>query len=177
MIRTLLISTQDLKNNTIIENNLEDHILLPCITNAHIVDLQEVLGDVFFAELLNKVRTETTNADEDFLIDNYIIPLLIQVSLYRSIPYLWSKIENSSIVLKETDTQKSIDLDQLKFLRTDVKNDLDFIKQRLIRYLCDKATLFPSYSNPDLLAPSKNAYNTFGLYLGDATKTDCNFYD
>jgi hypothetical protein len=177
MIRTLLISTQDLKNNTIIENNLEDHILLPAITNAHIVDLQEVLGDVFFADLLNKVRTETTNTDEDFLIDNYIIPLLLQVSLYRSIPYLWSKIENSSIVLKETDTQKSIDLDQLKFLRIDIKNDLDFIKQRLIRYLCDKASLFPLYSNPDLLAPNKNAYNTFGVYLGDATKPDCNFYD
>lgn len=172
MIRTLLISTQDLKNNTIIEHNLEDHVILPNITNSHIVDLQEVLGDIFYVELLNKVRTETTNTDENFLIDNYIIPFLIQCSLYRCIPYLWSKFENSSIVLKETDTQKSIDLDQLKFLRSDIKNDLDFIKQRLVRYLCDKANLFPAYSNPDLLNPSKSAYNTTGIYLG-GTDDEC----
>jgi hypothetical protein len=173
MINTLIISTNDLKSNTIIENNLEDHVILPNIINAHLVDLQEVLGDVFFADLLNKVRTETTNTDEDFLIDSYIIPFLIQVSLYRCIPYLWSKFENSSIVLKETDTQKSIDLDQLKFLRSDIKNDLDFIKQRLIRYLCDKSSLFPSYNNPDLLNPSKSAYNTTGIYLGGIEDECC----
>lgn len=166
-IRTLLISTKDLKNNTIIEDNLEDHVLLPNIINAHIVDLQEVLSclcdnnQTYYEYLLDKVRSETTNADEDRLIDNYIIPFLIQVSLYRCLPYLWTKMENSSIVLKETENTKSVDLEQLKYLRGDVMKDANFIKQRLIKYLCDNTSLYPQYKGSNV----KSAYDNIGIYL------------
>jgi len=171
-IRTLLISTGDLKKNTVIENNLEDHAILPNIINTHVVDLYEVLGCDFYDYLLDSVRNETTNADEDKLIDRYIIPYLIQQSLWRTLPYLWTKMENSTIALKETDNNKPIDLEQLKYLRGDVFKDANFIKQRLIEYLCDNATLFPQYDNFVV----KSAYNNIGIYL-DPSKDDCDFYD
>lgn len=171
-IRTLLISTQDLKSNTVIENNLEDHVILPNIINTHVVDLYEVLGCDFYDYLLEAVRNETTNADEDKLIDRYIIPFLIQQSLYRCLPYLWSKMENSSIIVKETETHKSLDLEQLKYLRGDIMKDANFIKQRLIEYLCENANLFPEYNNFVV----KSAYSNIGIYL-DPSEDDCDFYD
>lgn len=174
MVRTLLISIKDLKNNTIIEDNLEDHILLPNIVNSHIVDLFELLGEDFYNDLMDKVRTETTNANEDKLIDKYLIPFLIQESLYRSIPYMWAKAENSSIILKDGENNKSIDLEQLKYLRADIRNDIGFLKQRVIKYLCENANLYPKYGS--VIVP-KSGYNNGGIFLGDATKTDCNFYD
>lgn len=173
MIRTLLISVNDLKSNTILEQNLEEHVILPQIVSSHIIDLQEVLGDKFYENLLEKVRTETTNTNEDFLIDTYIIPYLLQISLYRCLPYIRAKMENSSIVLKETDTQKSVDLTELKYLRGDIKNDAEFLKQRLIRYLCDKSNLFPDYNNPDLLVPIKSSYRGVGIFLGNSKINDC----
>lgn len=168
--RTLLISTNDLKNNTIIEKNLEDHVILPNIINAHTIDLQEVLSSScdmkgqtysFYNYLLDKVRTETTSVNENYLIDNYIIPFLIQVSLFRCLPYLWSKIENSSIVLKETENTKSLDLVELKYLRGDITKDANFLKERLIKYLCNNSTLFPQYNGSSV----NSAYNNIGIFL------------
>lgn len=164
------ISTQNLKNDTILENNTEDYILKPCIYDAHIIDTQEVLGERLYNDLVEKTINNTLNSDEVELINSYLYNFLIKASLYRSLPMLWAKIEHTSIVLKENPTSKPVEYKDLVALRSEVLNDMSFLKQRLIKYLHNNIDKFPLYKDSnscseDILNPIKNAYYKIGIHL------------
>jgi hypothetical protein len=168
--RVMFISTQNLKNDTILENNVEDYILKPCIYDAHIIDLQEVLGEKLYKDLVNKTLNNTLNSDEVTLINSYIYNFLIKASLYRCLPYLWAKIEHTSIVVKEDQNSKSIESKDLNIFRGEIKNDTSFLKERLIDYLINNVDKFPLYKDSNgcdenVLDPNKNNYGRIGIYL------------
>jgi hypothetical protein len=166
--RVMWVSTQNLKNDTIIENNAEDFILKPCIYDAHIVDLQNLLGERFYKHLVTATLGGTRTADELTLTNTYMYNYLIKASLYRAIPYLWVKFENSSLVLKKNETSDSIEYKDMQSLRSDTLNDVAFLKQRLIDYLNKNIEKFPLFKDSvecDVLQPNTNNYSRIGLYL------------
>jgi hypothetical protein len=168
MERVIFISTQNLKNDTIIENNAEDYILKPCIYDAHLIELQEVLGELFYKDLINKTVNDTLSQEEIDLIKTHIYDFLIKVSLYRSIPFLWAKFENTSIVTKRNETSESIEYKDLQMLRNETLNDVGFLRKRLIDYLNQNITNFPLFkcsSNCNVLNPNTNTYNRVGIFL------------
>lgn len=168
MERVIFISTQNLKNDTIIENNSEDYILKPCIYDAHLIELQEVLGELFYKDLVNKTLNDTLSAEEVNLIKTYIYDFLIKVSLYRAIPFLWAKFENTSIVVKKNETSDSIEYKDLQYLRNETLNDVSFLRKRLIDYLNQNINYFPLFkcsSNCNVLSPNTNTYNRVGIFL------------
>jgi hypothetical protein len=166
--RVMWVSTQNLKNDTIIENNAEDFILKPCIYDAHIIDLQNLLGERFYKHLVDATLNSSRTADEVTLTKTYMYNYLIKASLYRAIPYLWAKFENSSLVLKKNETSDSIEYKDMQSLRNDTLNDVAFLKQRLIDYLNKNIEKFPLFKESvecDVLQPNTNNYSRIGLYL------------
>ena len=75
--RTLFISEQVLKENSLIDNNNDAKILLPIIKKAQDLFLQPLLSTKLYVDLQDKITDNELSQDEKDLIETYIHPALI----------------------------------------------------------------------------------------------------
>jgi hypothetical protein len=101
------------------------------------------------------------------LLDDYITPSLTEYSLYESIIPLTFKMQNKGIGVRNDAYQDSIGLEEVKYLRMEIKNNAEYYQERLIKYLANNSELFPEYfiytddENPD---SNTGAYSS-GIYF------------
>ena len=76
------ISTTYLRDQTPIEENVDDTKITPWIVQAQDTFLQEGLGETFYDRLKDGVQNNNLNADEQSFMRNFVQP---QVAQYASI--------------------------------------------------------------------------------------------
>lgn len=167
MAGVLLVSENKLKQFTNINSNVPLDTLRAEIQIAQDIELQPLLGTLFYNHLLNQISStgNTFNADETTLVNDYVQPFLIQVSYYSAIPHLHYRTMNRGIVEGDAENARSVDIETMKYLRTIQKQRADFYKQRLLDYLIlgNGQGKFPQYeqaSTQDGMIPDRQAkYN------------------
>lgn len=167
MAGVILVSETKLKQFTNINSNVPMDTLRAEIQIAQDVELQPLLGTLFYNHLLSQVSStgNTFNADELTLINDYIQPFLIQVAYYTAIPHLHYRTMNRGIVEGDAENARSVDMETMKYLRTIQKQRADFYKMRLQDYLItgNGQGKFPEYeqaSTQDGMIPDRmSKYN------------------
>lgn len=144
-IRNPFISVQYLRNNTIINDNVDAKILLPIIRMAESKYIKEVLGTSLYDKLHQDVSSSSITGVYKTLMDDYVIPVCTQYTVYESIPYGNFKFNNKSISKQGSDNSTAIDLSELTYLRDNVLNTAEFYSQQMIKYLCANSSSFPEY--------------------------------
>ena len=84
---------------------------------------------------------------------------------------------NKGVMSQSSENSTPTDLDTLKFLMNNLKNAYQFRIEQMIKYLCDKQSSFPEYTqgtNISDLQPSNSNYFS-GLWLGDENGFDDRF--
>lgn len=166
-IKQQLVDTNYIKLNSTVEYNVDDSKLNPNIFKAQDLHLQGVLNSDFMNHLMEAVYNETTNADEDELIEDYIKPMLCEWTVAISLEFLRNKITNKSVSNEYSNYSSSADRANVIDLINTCTNWAEFYTQRLIKYLCDNSNLFPLYVNPtekvNMKATEKPYFN--GLYI------------
>jgi hypothetical protein len=173
----LLISEVKLKNYTNINKNVDMDVLKAEIQIAQDVDLQTVLGTLFYKHLLSQVTAtgSTFNVDEQILVDQYIQPFLIQTAYLNAIPQIMYRTMNRGIVEGTMENAKSIDIETMKYLRNVQKSRADFYLQRLMDYLLTGRgqNKFPQYntaSTIDGMIPDRIQKYNNGIFLKHSTR-------
>lgn len=167
MAGVILVSETKLKQFTNINSNVPMDTLRAEIQIAQDVELQPLLGSLFYNTLLSKVSAtgNTFNADQLTLINDYIQPFLIQVAYFTAIPHLHYRTMNRGIVEGDAENARSVDIETMKYLRGIQKQRADFYKMRLQDYLITGRGQgkFPEYdqaSTEDGMIPDRMAkYN------------------
>ena len=182
MSRVLFISTATLKQNSPIEQNVDDSLLNPYIWKAQETHIQQILGTNLYDKLQTLITTNAIglpqNANYKTLIDDYIVSCLIEWSFYEVMPFISLKITNKSIVRGNSDYAVEGDLNDLKYLRGTVRDLAQFFSQRISNYLKQYSYNFPEFhtnSGLDKIVPNSTSYFN-GLYLsGTGRYSDCKF--
>jgi hypothetical protein len=178
MSRILLISTATLKKNTPIEENVDDSLLNPYIYKAQETHIQLILGTNLYDRILLLIQTNTINSQPNYktLLNDYIIPTLIEWSFYEALPFISMKLTNKSIVRGNADYAVEGDLADLKYLRGTVSDLAQFYSQRVSNYLKQYSYNFPEYftnSGLDKIVPNSTSYFN-GVYIpGTGRYSDC----
>ena len=166
-LKVKFISTDYLKENTTIEENVDDHKLVPFIYSAQDTHIQQVLGASFYNRLKEGVVNNNLNSDEEDLLRDYIQPALAQWSFYEVYPFLNFKATNKAISKESSEWSQASELEEIKYMRQSIRDLAEFYLKRLVKFLCDYTHLFPKYQNPDskdnLPKNSKAYFN--GVYL------------
>jgi hypothetical protein len=175
MANVLFISESYLKNNTLIDDNVDQRIILPSIVTAQDMRSHPVLGTPLYEDLKSKIVAGTLNADEITLIDDFIAKSLLYWSMYECSTSMLYKYRNKSVATKNSENAQPITSQDLQYLRDDWQNKAEFYDERLINHLIDNKSLFPKYqeTSEDIHA-KKTAYTT-SFYLGQG-KGNC-YYD
>ena len=182
----LLISEVKLKEFTNINKNVDMDVLKAEIQIAQDIDLQTILGTLFYDHLLNQVSStgNTFNNDEKKLVDDYIQPFLIQQAYFQAMPNLQFRTMNVGVVEPGglEGGRNGVDIETFKYLRNIQKSRSDFYMTRLLDYLLIGygQNQFPQYttqSTKDGMIPDRTQKYMPGIVLRRTTRKGYNYND
>ena len=177
MVTINFIDANYVKTNSIIQQNVDDSLISSTIKKTQNIKIQQVLGDKFYEYLNLAIINGTLNADEEKLLKEYINTCLLEWTVYNIIPYINFKLSNTSVIKQAGDNAQSSGLDELQYLRNDIKSMANFYEERLIKYLNNNEDLFPVYKEENCgcsninctddcnLTPKRTAYRNSGIYI------------
>lgn len=164
-----LISTDTLKELSLIEENVESGKLAVMIDRAQETYLDHILGTPLLKRLLSDVDNGSISGDYKTLLEEYVIKYLIICCELEYIVSGSNKLMNmGSAKYNAQDTQQN-DLPQNNDMRDNLYKHKAQRKNKLVGYLRDNEDKFPEYtecnekhedSNPD---KSKSINPDFGL--------------
>ena len=173
----LLISETKLKNFTNINKNVDMDVLKAEIQIAQDIDLQTILGTLFYNHLLSQVSStgNTFNAQETTLVNEYIQPYLIQTAYFNAIPHIMYRTMNNGIMSGTMENAQSVDIATMQYLRNIQKSRADFYMTRLQDYLLIGygSNVFPQYltqSTRDGMVPDRSQKYMSGISLKNTTR-------
>ena len=164
----LFISEEYLKENTVIDANVDMKILLPTIWQSQEQHIQSILGGALYKDLLSKIAPTDTLAGNDLtLVDDYIAPALLWWVLYEADITMLYKYRNKNVSKNNSENSSAVDFKEHRYLREYHMDKAEWWSQRLIDYLCNNSVLFPQYYNStnEELRPVNEAYSS-NLFLG-----------
>ena len=170
MARVFLLSIKALKENSVVNNNVDEMYVLPAIEYSQDASLQPIIGTKLYNRLMDMVEDGTIGNNEDYkyLLDEYITPFLLnKVTSEIQIPLAF-KLRNQGVVQQTGENTYVPSLKDLQYVIQNYENKANFYGNRLSDYLKANRKKYPEYCSVDSSAdmPSnKDAYNT-GIYLG-----------
>lgn len=167
MKQIFLISTQDLKNYSIINNNVDDSLLHNAILEASEIELQELLGTKLYKKILQLIDNDQIalpqNSYYKTLLDEYCTKVVLYAALHRAIPYVHYKVVNKGITTQSSEYSTTTSIQEMEFLMDKIKNDLEFFSNRMTKYLLANIRFYPEYMSAtsiDDMIPNVTPYRT-----------------
>jgi hypothetical protein len=166
MAYVLFISEQKLKDSTAVNLNVDVDILLPFVREAQKLYVETALGTDLSDYLKAEIVAGTLAGADKTLVDEYIGDMLPGYSLYHALPYLRFKVENGNVYSKTSETGTPLSTEEAQHLREEVLNTASYYRERMIDYIRNNTSSFPSYSTnsgADVSPSTENYYAGMNL--------------
>ena len=155
----LLVSEEKIKAYTNINTNVSPAELQPYIFDAQNILLPNYLGATYYMALKERVSNGTLTAADEYLLDQYIGPMLCNWGFLYSSTFIQFRTYNKGILKGTSENGETIELDELKFLQSQIRNIAEGYTQQMVYYLVQNSTDYPLYNSPNSLdgqLPDKN---------------------
>ena len=172
------ISTQYLRDNSPINENVDPKLLKSAIKEAQEIYIRDVIGSGIYDELQDQAYNDTLTTDNRTLLDSYIAPCSKYYSLTESMLPMTFKFMNKSVATRNSENATPITTSELTQIEQRYRDKAEYYAERLRDYLRENPTLYPKFLNPgsgfDVIRP-KNTALFGGIYM-PGTSDDC-FYN
>lgn len=173
-MEALFVSEQYIKDNTIIDGNVDVKYITNTIADVQRLYILPLLGTALYNELQTQVNAGTLTALNTTLIDSYIADVIRFYVLVEGLDIFHYKVTNKAIMTKNSDNSQPIQqLDVIRLIDKN-RNNAEFFAQRLTNYIIANQTSYPLYYAPgstfDTVIPKRNSYS-IGWNLDDTHKT------
>ena len=165
MSKIYLVSCDYLKENTTINNNVDNNLLNNSIWEAQSMHIQQITGTELYNKIIGLVENNqiglAVNVKYKSLLDNYIRPAIVYWAWYESITYIAFKVVNKGIELQNSDYSNNTSIDQMEYLRDEIRNKAEFYSQRLTDFMYQNRSDYPELlgnHHIDQLHPTSNQY-------------------
>jgi len=155
------ISTEKLKERSIINGNVDNKLLLPIIDECQEFYILPLLGTQLYNEIGSQLPSSLTVLNKK-LLDEYVLPCLVKYIQYEAPIYLNYKFTNANVSTKNTDESAPVDIATVEKLMDRFKNKAEWYGERIVRYLCANNSDYPlycTYSNSSDIKASNSAYD------------------
>lgn len=170
MATALFITEQYIKDNSIIDENLDMKYLTTTIDKCQRKYIKQILGSALYDELQTQINANTLTALNTTLLDSYIQDALMYYVMFEGISIFTYKITNKNILQKTAENAQTVDAEALSMLRDGYKNDAEYFSELATNYLIANSELYPLFLNPgntyDTIHPNMDNY-TCGWVLGN----------
>lgn len=168
MAQTFFIDAAYVKLNTVVDENIDQKYISIAIQDAQKNKLMYLIGSGLYNEIAGQLPG-SLSANNATLLNNYIAPLLLKLTMVELLPHLNYKLSNRNVSTKESDSTSPVSWTQIDHLIKKYESDAHMAWTRMRDYLDQNDTLYPLWSNPgsqiDTIFPQHNTFDA-GIFLG-----------
>lgn len=180
---TLFITVDDVKNNTVIQKNLQTDMVEPYITISQQMYILRILATPLYNLLTNDISANTitgVTVAHAALLEK-IKPALVYATAYEYVPFAPVRITNKGMETKgsQETNSKTADQQRIEKVQGKFKEYMEFYLDELTRFLRTNSTLYPSwreeyFRNYEVTsgATYSNTSNRFGLVFDKRLRND-----
>ena len=167
---TYFITIEELKQTTF-NANLDNEYIAPALEEAQSIYLREIIGDLLYNSIANKIDSETLSGQYQTLLSQYIKPYLTyKVQSVIVIP-LNNKTRNAGVIQQYDQGFNTSTMKDTAYLADYYNSRAEFYANRLTVYLQKNADSFPEYGySEDNITQPTESQNVTTIYLGTGRK-------
>lgn len=158
-MKAQFITTDYVYKRSVIENNVDADLITKFIWKAQELEIQSTLGENLYKKLINDCPNFTGYYLT--LVKDYIQPAQCEWVVYHALPFINFKLTNKAVSQKSSDNSSPSGIDDIKWLRDQVRNTAEFYSERIKDYIKNNPTQFPEYYTSNLsfeVKPNKTNY-------------------
>jgi hypothetical protein len=141
------IDVQYIKDNSVVLSDIEEKFINFSILESTQGLLSQTIGQKLLEELKFAVRTGSTTADQELLIDNFVTNILLYNSIYECLPHINFKITPKGVTQQSSEYSSQTDLKIFNMIREEYKNKAEYWVKKTVNFLLDNQTIYDSYLN------------------------------
>jgi hypothetical protein len=161
MTDTLIISEENLRQFTDINNNVDSKLLKNAVREAQDIEIQRLLGTKLYEAVLDRIKTNTLTGVYQVLVLDWVQNALLYASYYYALEDIYLRPRNNGLLIPNGgENSDPADGTWYNRKRESVKNKSQFYQERLTNYLIQKQGLYPELNgNVEL----QQMYPDFGV--------------
>ena len=140
----LFISPTQLKKETTLGGSVDDNNLAPAIRMAQERFILPALGESLYDTLQTQISGNSVGTNEGNLLSAYIRPALVFLAYAEALPLLRLRIVNNAVTVMDSEQSTAATYADLKPIMNRAKELGQFHLERLIEYIDNNPTLFPT---------------------------------
>lgn len=186
---TLLISVQEIKEESLINQNVDDKTISSILDTAQEIYLSEIIGTPLYRRLQELVYNKIKGLQGDKidgtgfevyneLLEEYVKPYLKYKTMENFIVENSFKLRNIGVVRNLDTNVNYVDLDQIRFVQKHYASYVAKYEDRISKFLCVHSKDMPEVTAEiapylDEPKPGETYSNTGGLWLGGIKNNGC----
>lgn len=172
MANVLFISESTLKDRTYISDNVDVKYLRETILYCQDVHIQRLIGTALYDLLKTQITNSTLTSVNTTLLNDYIHNVLIWRVSAESAYWSSNKLMNKGVMQQSSENSQMASDRTIANLESKANDKAEYYEQRLVNYLCQNETLYPTYTNPgtgvDTILPKRGNVFTSPIFLGNS---------
>ena len=140
------ISIEVLKDQSVINENVDSKLLQPTLIMVQDIYLKQVIGKELYAELITQVNAESVTALNTTLLTDYIQPYLINKVVSELVIDVNYKIKNKALMVGSSDNAQPLDSSGMSIVQTKYRNIAENYRVNLVDYLTENRLDYPLFS-------------------------------
>ncbi len=164
MANVLFISETFLKDNTLLHENIDFKYLRPVLLMCQDIYIQHKIGTTLYNELKDQITNSTLTAANLTLLEDYIQPALLNWVQSEAPTAISYKFLNKGLHQQSSENSSTTSLDEINFISKRYKDKAEWYTERLVRFLLENESNYPSYANHDdgldTIQPDARTYTT-----------------
>lgn len=143
MTNIYFISEKTLREESLINDNVDSSFILSAIRTAQDINLQEVIGTALFNSLKDQVVTGTFKSPYyERLMDEFIQPYLVNQIMSAIVIPIHYKFRNAGIVTNNDQHFQSSQLKDVEYVKTHYEHLAVFNANRIVEFLINNKEQF-----------------------------------
>lgn len=173
MPTALFCTEEKIKSFTGMDENIDPKQLYPFILQSQDFIIQQTCGTKLYKYLQelvidNQVSGTPIPTDYKTLLDDYVVPTVVNYGYYYALPQLKYKVTNKGVMSGTSEVGAQMTLDEFQYLRNSIFDSAKFYNERLRDYLMAYSNLYPeymTYTYKDGMPPKHGTSYTTGLVI------------
>ena len=164
--KVLFLSVDHLRDNTVINKNVDSELLEPFILLAQNIRIEQTIGTLLYNEIVTQIQGDSLSVLNKTLVDDYIQDALVHWAFYECLPFLRYKVMNNNVVSKTAENSTPLSREEAQDLREEIRNTAEFYTERLIDYIKNNTASFTEYTTntgSDVTPDTVNYYSGMNL--------------
>ena len=161
MTDVFIISEENLRQFTDINNNVDSELLKNAVRESQDIEIQRILGTKLYEAILDKIRTNTLTGIYEVLVLKWVQNALLYAAYYYALEDIYLRPRNNGLLIPTGgENSEKADGTWYNRKRQSVQNKKQFYEERLTNYLIQKQGLYPELNaNVEL----QQMYPDFGV--------------